>query len=158
MKRPLILIISCFFLFSPLAYAQLYKCEGDNGKIEFTDRPCIDEKQEIVNVQSTVASPSSSDSPAVLGTKAFMDGTIRYYDSLKNCSPYTFTYESFLADGQNKIVGRKNDKCHVIMTTGDYTFNCNFSAETIATLTSEEKYEEARTNNYKSGADLTECI
>ena len=157
MKRALALIISCLSLLSTLAYAEMYKCQDENGRTEFKDKPCINEKQEVLNIKSTPVSSSKSSTLVAMGTKAFSDETIRYYNNLKTCSPYTFSFESFVGNGQNEIVGRKNDRCHVIVTTGDYTFNCNFSNKTIASLTSAQKYQEARENIFSTGPNLSEC-
>jgi hypothetical protein len=78
----------------------------------------------------------------------FCANTIKYYDNLKMCTPYTFSYPHPLMPtftGKNIIVGKKGDKCDVVfLMPGDMKMSCRFSQETIALMTSEAKYKEAR--------------
>ncbi len=107
----------------------------------------------IVHAGGGAGNSGSGNSRPMMGTEAFSEGTIRYYDNLKKCSPYTFSFESLFGKSQNKIVGRKNDRCLVLHIIETYTTTCNYSNETIALLTSAEKYEEARGNTFSASSN-----
>lgn len=74
-------------------------------------------------------------------------GTIvDYLDSLVACKPGEFRLNyPGLGSVQNTIMGSEGDRCRVRSQTSQVQMMCNFSVETIALLTSEVKYEEART-------------
>jgi hypothetical protein len=91
---------------------------------------------------------AASISGAGIAAEDFYAGTIKYYDNLKTCTPYTFSYPHPLVPGftgQNVIKGKKGDKCQVTMLMpGNLKMQCEFSAATIKLMTSEAKYKEAR--------------
>ncbi len=71
---------------------------------------------------------------------------IDYLDSLASCKQGEFrlSYPS-LGTIHNTILGKDGDRCKVRSESSEVQLMCNFSAQTIALLTSEVKYEEART-------------
>jgi hypothetical protein len=73
---------------------------------------------------------------------------LRYLDSLKTCTPYSFSYpHPFVRGftGQNIIKGKMADNCLVtFIMPGDKKLECAFTPDTIKLLTSEAKYQEAR--------------
>lgn len=74
-------------------------------------------------------------------------GTILdYLDSLGACKQGDFhlSYPGF-GTVHNTILGKDGDRCKVRSEIRQVKMTCNFSAETIALLTSEAKYQEART-------------
>lgn len=71
---------------------------------------------------------------------------VAYYDHLKTCTPYTFSYQFGPGSKfENVIKGMSGDKCHVsFLMPGPSTMDCLFTQRTIELLTSESKYREAR--------------
>ena len=79
--------------------------------------------------------------------QTFYEDTITYYDYLKTCTPHTFSYAHPLVagfEGKNIIIGKKEDSCQVEFLMPGMKMLCDFSAESIATLTSEKNYQDAR--------------
>lgn len=74
--------------------------------------------------------------------------TIAYYDQLKTCSSHTYSYPHPMVPGftgKHIIHGKQGDACRVSMVMpGDMTLQCAFSAETIALMTNEQAYAQAR--------------
>ena len=62
--RTLQLTLACTFLFTHAAFAQSYKCQGADGRIEYSDRPCDTSKNALSQPGKASGAPSSS-APAV---------------------------------------------------------------------------------------------
>jgi hypothetical protein len=84
-------------------------------------------------------------------------GAIAYLNSLTACDPgsFRFSYPGFGAF-HNTILGPEGDRCRVRTEHSAIQLTCDFSAETIALLTSEAKYEEARTGTVSGSTDSEE--
>jgi hypothetical protein len=82
---------------------------------------------------------------------------IEYLNNLKLCQPgdFRFSYPGF-GTYHSIILGREGDRCGVRTEHSKIQVTCNFSAETIALLTSEAKYEEARTGLIAGSTDSEE--
>ncbi|HED13994.1 MAG TPA: hypothetical protein ENI62_10150 [Gammaproteobacteria bacterium] len=113
----------------------------------------------------------SKTNPTVSAIKArgLREGTISYMDKLRSCTPHTFSYpHPFLKGftGKNIIKGMRDDQCIVdYVMPNNMLMHCAYSAETIAMLTSEQKYREARTGRFsgstssrESKAMTKECV
>ncbi len=87
---------------------------------------------------------------------AFGDA-IDYLDSLKSCGPgeFRFSYPGIGAYHQT-ILGWEDDRCRVRSEHTQFTVMCDFSAETIELLTSDAKYEEARSGILSGSTDSEE--
>lgn len=83
--------------------------------------------------------------------------TVAYLDSLKSCSPGAFhlSYPGF-GNYDNTIVGKDGDRCQVRIEHPQITLMCNYSEATVALLTSEAKYEEARNGVLSGSTDSPE--
>ena len=83
--------------------------------------------------------------------------SVAYLDGLKTCTPGAFhlTYPG-LGTFDNTIVGRNGDRCQVRVEHPQITLLCNYSDATIALLTSEAKYEEARNGVLSGSTDSPE--
>ncbi len=96
----------------------------------------------------SASSTSQEDVPNMSpAERTFYEDTITYYDYLKTCTPHTFSYEHPLAagfEGKNIIIGKKGDSCQVEFLMPGMKMLCDFSSESIATLTSEKNYQDAR--------------
>jgi hypothetical protein len=84
---------------------------------------------------------------------AFFDGSIKFLEHLKTCTPFTFTYEHPFVPGamaEHSIKGKEGNGCHVVyvVPTGQknevITRDCHLSDSTIALMTTEEKFKELR--------------
>jgi hypothetical protein len=82
---------------------------------------------------------------------------IRYLDNLTACDPgdFRFSYPGF-GTYHNSILGREGDRCRVRTEHSLIQLTCDFSTEAIALLTSEAKYEEARTGIVSGSTDSEE--
>ena len=80
-----------------------------------------------------------------------------YLNNLTVCDPgdFRFSYPGF-GTYDNTIVGPEGDRCRVRIEFSQIQLTCDFSAETIALLTSEAKYEEARTGIVSGSTDSEE--
>ncbi len=84
----------------------------------------------------------------------FTEGAITYMNKLKSCTPHTFSYS--LA-GKNIIKGMQREKCMVdYVMPNNMLMRCAYSAETIALLTSEQKYREVRTGRMSGSSSSPE--
>lgn len=82
---------------------------------------------------------------------------IAYLNSLTACDPgdFRFSYPGF-GTFHNTIVGPDGDRCRVRTQHSQVQLTCDFSAKTIALLTSEAKYEQARTGIVSGSTDSEE--
>ena len=82
--------------------------------------------------------------------------SVTFLDSLKTCSPGAFhlSYPGF-GTYDNTIIGKTGDRCQVRIEHPQITLMCNYTEATIALLTSNAKYEEAR-NGVLSGSTDSE--
>jgi hypothetical protein len=82
---------------------------------------------------------------------------IEYLNNLVVCDPgdFRFSYPGF-GTFHNTILGPEGDRCRVRTEHAEIQLTCDFSAETIALLTSEAKYGEARTGNVSGSTDSEE--
>lgn len=98
--------------------------------------------------EGATASTSETSSP---------NPSVAYLDSLKGCTPGDFqlAYPG-LGTFDNTIVGRNGDRCQVRIAHPQITLLCNYSDATIALLTSEAKYEEARNGVLSGSTDSPE--
>ena len=88
-----------------------------------------------------------------LEEQIFFEDTITFYDNLKACSPHKFSYGQHPLTGfggTNTIIGKKGDSCQVEFLMPGMKMLCNFSAESIETLTSEKQYQDARNGTMSS--------
>ena len=73
---------------------------------------------------------------------------IMYYDNLKTCTPYTYSYANPFAKNamsQNMIKGKSGNNCIVTyILPNNMKMECAFSPAAINSMTSEQKYNEAR--------------
>ena len=154
MTKFLIIIVSALLIFSSPAFAALYKCTNEEGKIEYKDKPCSNGNQEQLQQKST-GSPNPAGGVNAGEMKNFQESSIKYLDNLKKCNPFTHSYElPLFGKGKNIIVGRNSERCHVIMNSDiSGKIICNFSDETIALLTSKKKYQEIREGEFSGGSD-----
>lgn len=83
--------------------------------------------------------------------------TIDYLESLELCMQGDFhlSYPG-LGSVHNTILGRDGDRCHVRTQSSEVQLTCYFSAETIALLTSEVKYEEVRSGIFSGSTSAEE--
>ena len=97
------------------------------------------------------------DSTAGGADAASPNPSVAYLDSLMTCSPGAFhlSYPG-LGTYDNTIIGRNGDRCQVRVEHPQITLLCNYSEETIALLTSEAKYEEARNGVLSGSTDSPE--
>ncbi len=158
MEKLFIIVVSYLLLFSPPAFATLYKCTNEDGKIEYKDKPCSGGNQEQIQQKSTGgASPSGE--PGAGEISNYQEKSMAFLDNLKQCKPINLSYEMpFFGKIKNQIVGKNNGRCHVI-TYSDIGGEviCNYSDETIAMLTSEEKYQEIRSGEFSGSSDSPEA-
>jgi hypothetical protein len=81
---------------------------------------------------------------------------VEYLDSLKSCTPGEFSFSNLgMGEIKSTIVGQEGDHCRVTTESGGYQVVCDYSDETIALLTSEQKYEDAR-NRVMQGSSNSE--
>jgi hypothetical protein len=84
--------------------------------------------------------------------EAFFNGSIKFLEHLKTCTPFSFTYEHPLIGDQaeHRIAGKENGACHVVyvIPTGErdrvITRDCHLSDSTIALMTTDEKFKQLR--------------
>ena len=70
---------------------------------------------------------------------------VHYLDSLKACEPGEFVFTNTeMGKFQSSIVGRNGKHCQVITVHSGHRIICNYSDATIALLTTEQKYNDAR--------------
>jgi len=106
---------------------------------------------------------SASAMPAPLGTpetnaatEDFYSGTITWLDNLKTCTPYSRSYlHPFLAVQQiDTIKGMDGDQCMVSQeTTGQFIFECRYTAEGLKTMTQDSFYQDAKNKTMSSSGD-----
>ena len=84
-------------------------------------------------------------------------GAIDYLNSLRSCEPgeFRFSYPG-IGTYHHTISGWEGDRCRVRSEHTQFTVMCTFSAETIELLTSEAKYEEARSGILSGSTDSEE--
>ena len=79
-------------------------------------------------------------------------GALKYLDNLKMCAPFTYSYPHPFVKGfrgQNIIKGKIGGNCLVsFVMPGDKRLECQFSPETVALLTNEAAYEQARQQKF----------
>ncbi len=82
---------------------------------------------------------------------------IGYLASLQTCEPgeFEFSYPGF-GTYHNTIVGQEGDRCRVRIEHPQITMTCDYSEAMISLLTSEEKYEDARTGVLQGSTDSEE--
>ncbi len=82
---------------------------------------------------------------------------IEYLNSLTVCDPgdFRFSYPGF-GTYHNTILGSEGDRCRVRIEHSKIRLTCDFSVETVTLLTSEAKYEEARTGVVSGSTDSEE--
>ena len=82
---------------------------------------------------------------------------VEYLDSLKGCTPGEFQFANTgLGEIRSTIVGQEGDHCRVTTESAGYEVLCNYSGETIALLTTEQKYEDARNGVMQGASDSEE--
>jgi len=82
---------------------------------------------------------------------------VAYLDALKNCTPGEFQFSAAgLGESRNTILGRVSDRCQVRIVHSLVSLDCAFSDETIALLTSPQKYDDARTGTLEGSTDSEE--
>ena len=161
MKNIYIIVMCSLVLFSLPASAALYKCTNAEGEIEYKDKPCDSGTQEENIQQKSTGSSRSNPDGALTRAEEFnnyQEGGIKYLDNLKKCNPFTHSFElPFFGKVKNQIVGKNNGRCHVITISGiGGKVICNYSDETIALLTSEQKYQEVRNGEFSGSSDSPE--
>lgn len=84
-------------------------------------------------------------SGAGTSTASAQSDSVSFLDSLKNCVPGIFhiSYPGF-GTSKNTIIGKNGDRCQVRVEHSQISLNCNYTDATIALLTTEAKYEDAR--------------
>ena len=95
-------------------------------------------------------------SGAGTSTASAQSDSVAFLDSLKSCGPGIFhiSYPGF-GTSKNTIIGKNGDRCQVRIEHSNISLTCNYSDTTIALLTSEAKYEDAR-NGVLSGSTASE--
>ncbi len=126
---------------------QLFTLKQDNGKWK------------IVKIQKGNAQPKQARSamrkrdgqnraPASFDSKGFTERTITFMDHLKTCTPHSFSYpHPFVRGftGGNIIHGKQDDKCRVdYHMPNNLLMRCKLSARTVALMTNEQRYKDAR--------------
>jgi len=98
-----------------------------------------------------------ADAVATENSVPAMGDAIEYLKNLTVCAPgnFRFSYPGF-GTYHNTILGPEGDRCRVRIEHPQIQLTCDFSAETIALLTSEAKYEEARTGIVSGSTDSEE--
>jgi hypothetical protein len=81
---------------------------------------------------------------------------VEYLDRLKDCTPGEFNFSNLMGQIKSTIVGQEGDRCRVTTESGGYEVVCDYSDETIALLTSEQKYEDARNGVMQGSSDSEE--
>ena len=86
-----------------------------------------------------------------------LGNAIDYLNSLRTCDPgeFHFSYPG-IGTYHHTIFGWEDDRCRVGSEHPQITVMCDFSAETIELLTSETKYEEARSGILGGSTDSEE--
>jgi hypothetical protein len=84
-------------------------------------------------------------SGAGTSTASPQSDSVAFLDSLRSCEPGIFhiSYPGF-GTSKNSIVGKNGDRCQVSVEHSQINLICNYSDATIALLTTEAKYEDAR--------------
>ena len=95
-------------------------------------------------------------SGAGTSTASAQSDSVAFLDSLMSCEPGIFhiSYPGF-GTSKNSIVGKNGDRCQVRVEHSQISLTCNYSEATIALLTTEAKYEDAR-NGVLSGSTSSE--
>jgi len=76
---------------------------------------------------------------------------IKFMDNLKKCNPSTFSFEHpLLGKSKSTIVGRNNGRCQVTSESEFYVTTCNYSDESIAVMTSKQKYQEMEEGKFSA--------
>ena len=71
--------------------------------------------------------------------------SVHYLDSLKACEPGEFVFANTgMGKFRSSIVGRNGNHCQVITEHSGHRVVCDYSDATIALLTTEQKYDDAR--------------
>ncbi len=111
----------------------------------------------VPNDSSPMVKPASSSSVSNKeADDAFSAGAVQYLDHLKTCTPYTWKYPSPLAPAslagsysQNIIRGKKGNTCQVsYLMPNNLRMECEHSAGTIKSMTSEAAYKAARAGEF----------
>lgn len=82
---------------------------------------------------------------------------VAYLDALKACAPGEFQFSySGLGEFRNTVVGKEGERCRVTIVHSNMHMVCSFSDETVALLTSAQKYEETRKGVLAGSTDSEE--
>ena len=82
---------------------------------------------------------------------------VHYLDSLKSCEPGEFHFTNTgMGEFRSSIVGRNGDRCRVFTEYAGHRVACSYSDTTIALLTTEQKYDEARNGVLQGSTDSEE--
>ena len=97
------------------------------------------------------------DGEAMAGKQAGSNDAVAYLDALKSCTPGQFQFSApGLGQSRNTVLGRVGDRCQVKIVHSRISVDCAFSDETIALLTSPQKYDDARTGTLAGSTDSEE--
>ena len=82
---------------------------------------------------------------------------VAYLDALKACAPgeFHFSYAG-LGEFRNTVVGKEGERCRVTIVHSNMSLACSFSDETIALLTSAQKYDNAKEGVLEGSTDSEE--
>ncbi|MDX1384631.1 MAG: hypothetical protein R3190_13345 [Thermoanaerobaculia bacterium] len=123
-------------------------------RLEAPDRLVLEGADEPPMVFARGGDATPSPPPGAGGQGA---DVVAYYDALKSCVAGEFPLQApGFGSVTNTIEGRIEDRCRVRTRYDRFSLTCNYSDETVALLTSEQKYEEARNGIFRGSTDSEE--